>query len=663
MQHTFFHGLLIYVLSSFCLIAHASVDSHLEEMLVQGISDDDDPTQMDEETAALIKTPGAVGDPVRASLALPGITFGEDDLSAPSVRGTGSKDNQYLLDGIPLPYMFHLLGDSVISAGAIRRFEVFKSAQSLPYNNVLGGVFSMTLKDPVPGFNGYAEFSPLKTGILAGKSSGPNAFYAAYRHNLMHLFLTRYEDTGGAVIDEMPEARDYAMRYQYSGEHNTFRATALGAADKQNSRLINRLGGATIKRDKRYFDSASLQWQHALKNDDAFTLSYSAYHFADNEETFVLTESEQKERETNQYLRAQYTMNRDNHQWSFGTLFDSETIRIRQKGLDALCDDFALTCFAFFNEEEQNIQQTFNYYAFYTDDLWQINDKFTMNLGIYYALDEFFEENYPELHFGAVFTPTDKHSLYLRGGTFHQQLQKQHIVLNNNTQSLTAEKSHQLALGYQWSIDDQWSIQSDIYYKDLDDLLLYDNGTPTNQLQGTIQGVELTLANRISNRWYGWLALSYTDSTRQNKLTREEIDFRYSTPFALNGVININIGKGWSLGASYFYQDGPRHTPVQNIEYIGNNPQDLSSYRIVYGKTNSAQLDTVKRLDFRLQKTFSFNTTKEAIIYFDTINILGESNRFDRDYFLSLNNNQVTLENDDSTGIPRFFTIGAIVSF
>jgi len=83
----------------------------VEEVIVLGQLESDDRTEMSSDAKALLSIAGDIGDPLKAILALPSITFGGGDFDAPVIRGGGPSDNLYIVDGIMISNLFHELGE------------------------------------------------------------------------------------------------------------------------------------------------------------------------------------------------------------------------------------------------------------------------------------------------------------------------------------------------------------------------------------------------------------------------------------------------------------------------------------------------------------------------------------------------------------------------
>ena len=129
--------------------ADRTADERLGEIVVFGRRDRD-PSQISADAERLVAVPGALGDPVSAVFSLPGVVYAGGDTGTPAVRGSGPEDNLYLVDALPVAYVFHSLdvGASVFSDQILGTFELRPAAYGPEFANVTGAVFDIGLRDP-----------------------------------------------------------------------------------------------------------------------------------------------------------------------------------------------------------------------------------------------------------------------------------------------------------------------------------------------------------------------------------------------------------------------------------------------------------------------------------------------------------------------------------
>ncbi|TMP69848.1 hypothetical protein CWC05_23270, partial [Pseudoalteromonas ruthenica] len=96
---------------------------------------------------------------------------------------------------------------------------------------------------------------------------------------------------------------------------------------------------------------------------------------------------------------------------------------------------------------------------------------------------------------------------------------------------LEQEKSTQYVLGYDYVVDEIWAVRAQLYYKELEDLIVtnpaaqasrYGEGIAPNTTryfnegEGQTYGAELLINKNYSDKWYGWVSIAYSHSDRTN---------------------------------------------------------------------------------------------------------------------------------------------------
>jgi hypothetical protein len=119
------------------------------------------------ERAEVRLMPGAFGDPLRAIEALPGVTPLVSGAPFYYVRGAPPGNVGYFLDGVRVPYLFHVfLGPSVLHPGLIQRVDLFPSAYPASYGRFAGGIVAAETAPPQPEFHGEASLRLIDAGGL-----------------------------------------------------------------------------------------------------------------------------------------------------------------------------------------------------------------------------------------------------------------------------------------------------------------------------------------------------------------------------------------------------------------------------------------------------------------------------------------------------------------
>ena len=119
-----------------------------DEVVVHGTKTAD-PAKVSLSTEETRKVPGAFGDPFRVIDALPGALPFEVGAPYPIVRGAPPGNTATLIDGIPVPLLFHLgFGPAVVHPELISHVDYFAGSAPARYGRIVGGVIAASLREP-----------------------------------------------------------------------------------------------------------------------------------------------------------------------------------------------------------------------------------------------------------------------------------------------------------------------------------------------------------------------------------------------------------------------------------------------------------------------------------------------------------------------------------
>jgi len=643
-----------------------NIATQIEEIIVVvGKKGPDDGSLISPDAESLLSIAGDVNDPLKALQSLPGITFGGSDLDEPIIRGGSPNDNLFLVDGIPVSNVFHELSDSIISPNVIKTFDLHSAAFSPQYGNATGGVINIGLRDPSASqVSKKLDLSQLKSGFLYETPLTDNvAAYVTYRHNLAHVFLEEFERENGGLVFKMPESRDYTSRIIWRGDNNDVTLTALGSWDQteevaQNESLSNILG----TQETRQFDAQSIRIRSELSPRTHHTTSIS-HSRTEQEEQQVIGDFA-KQSTTEFSVRSQLHHQRGRHKQSLGINLSHISDDIDFQGAVTLCDKLEENCGNVFSASSTKFNQDFQVTEIYAEDHFAVNAKLSLDLGIHGAVDHFLDETYLEPRIGMQYQVTEKLGLYSRLGLHHTSPERQTLLLLNElAKKQESERSKQYLIGQKWEIGTGWRLQTEMWFKDFEQTEFV--ATPLErELEGTAYGFDLLLAKPISERLYGWLALSSSDGRFKDSQSRLEVDNPFTPSLSTTIAMNYDFGNGWEIGTKYRFQSGDLYTPLLSttIEPQTGRPQP------VFGKPFSAQLNDYHRLDIRIGKTSQYRFG-EVLYYVDILNVTDRENIANRTFPVrntvvsSSNPLNATILPDDDEGVPLFIAFGVNISF
>ncbi len=653
------------ILCAYCCSSAAIAQDaaqQFDEIIVTAHKPVDDPTMIASDAASLLATPGDINDPLKALLSLPGITFGGGDLDDPIIRGGGPGDNLFLIDGVPVENVFHELSDSIISPNVIRTFDLHAAAFPPEYGNATGGVIDIGLRDPSATDRRLnIDLSQLKSGLLFETPiTDTIAVYGAYRHNLAHLFLKEFERGNDALVFQMPESRDYTGRLIWRRGNTDVTMTAFGSWDKtedvaRDESLANSLGVEQI----RQLDAQSLRIRSRLSDRTNFnaTLSHSKIN-----QTRRDANGDFLERNANVIaFRGKLSHDAGRHQFTAGVNHQYADNDLSFRGFVPLCDRFEQNCGGPFAAIPTSVNESYQSTELYAGGRIAATNRLTLDLGLHGAIDHFLDETFIEPRIGLSYDINDDLGFYARAGRHHTApAARDLLIMNNLAGNQESERSTQAMIGQRWNITKGWRLQTEAWFKDFSRTELI--GTPLQRtFEGEAYGIDILLAKPISERLYGWAALSLSDGAITDTNTALDVDNQFTPPISATMALTYAFDSGWKVGAKYRIQSGDPFTPLLNVMLDQATGAPLPSF----GTPFSERLDNYHRLDIRIEKTAQYGFG-DVLYYVDILNVTDRENVANRSFPIPntlIDPNGATILPNDDEGIPFFIAFGVNFSF
>lgn len=643
----------------------------VEEMMVQGRKSDY--SVITENAQKIIDVPGSLGDPLMAVFSLPGVISEGDGGGAPAVRGSSPSDNRYLVDGAPAAYVFHSFSTSIFNENIIQDFELFSAGFGPRYSNAIGGIFDIKLRDPkAQDMYAKVDLSLLRAGVFVeGELSENSAFYFSGRSSLLQYFFDgdELEEEEGIKVQDAPEDTDYQFKYQYRlGDDHKLTLSANGASDlaaaeftEFSTEVLEEPDFAGDAKIKNTFNNQSLRWQFTAS--ESSELDVQIGHYQKNDDTFwggekyffnMIAEDV--------YALANYDfLAGKSHSISVGVETHNTEYSYDARFINYVCTEFDPDCELRRGElivAEDAV--TIKEHSAYINDHWAINDALALDMGVQTHYNDFTEETFTHPRMAIAWEFIDNWTLSSSAGSYNRlpDIDKTFPQIGNT--ELQSPTSNHYTLGIKQELANEWSWSVTTYYKTMDDLPLASDvtaGAPddttqpfyTNNVEGEAYGVDLFINKGLTDRWYGWLAISASRSTRTNKLTDIERDYYLDTPLVVNWVMNYQMNDLWTVGTRLTAQSGRAITPI-----IGIQPNPYFENRIlpVYGEPYSENLPVYARLDLRFKREMTL-WGYSGTYNIDILNALNRRNVTDRnlDYKRTQSPQDVKLEDEVGMGI------------
>lgn len=578
-------------------------------------------TEMEVKTAQLLSVAGAGIDPLTAALSLPGVTFTSDHSSEPAVRGSAPDDNGYYVDFIPARYVFHLLGNSIFNHDLIHSFDFYPAAFGSQFSDATGAVIDVKLRDPrAEPFTTTLDASFLEAGLLLESGIGDDqAFYLSYRRSLIDQVISDPEsvDEGsGVTLKQLPVAEDYQFKYRWEiNQLNRITLLAAGASDdvkatlRPNSNLVRQdpdfAGPAAVTTA---FNSHGVAWdQLSGSGDHALNLSYTRTRDRDNARygtgQFLDTITDR------QMFRGQWeTGLGEDHILTMGGWLEQTDYELSVNAKLPACSSFDPACptvDAPLIQLDDNFEMTSQ--VVFLEDLWRIGPDVSLRAGIHYLHDDHLDQKAIDPRLRLEWQTSEEWRLHAAYGRYAQLPEANEFAPALGNPQLGYIESVHGVVGAERTFGEKWSWGFEAYHKTLNQLplSLSPQRDPdfesrySNDISGEAYGLEILLKKDLTDKFYGWLALSLSKSERRNERNGEIWRSDFDKPVIMNWVLNYQPTEHWLFGLKWSVQSGQVYTPVVDTQSNTNNPGAVES--VVYGDINSERLPLYHRLDLRAE--------------------------------------------------------------
>lgn len=664
-------------------------------------------------TEKLLKVPGSGGDPLKAIEALPGVVLGGfGPFSIPAIRGSNPFDNIYITDLLPVGYVFHNDGNSTYNDNLIENFSLKAGAWDAQYNNAMGAVLATKLRDPyIEPTSTTVDISFLRAGALVeGAISEDSAFYASYRQSLLEFYVENFIDEDELTFTEVPKNSDYQLKYLWrTSNTSNLRLIANGAQDsvglefgpesKAKETEPGLEGG--IDADT-YYHNQGIIYDALLGGGISTIASLSR---KEEDASFSIGSLFNLDAINYEYrFKNYYNVPLDSGDtFRFGIDYSTTEIDYLASGLYTPCnEDTGDQCppfsigIPFENEDKLTINGTYGFIAYD----WMVTPNWDVTLGLGSNYNDFSEENNIEPRIESRYQVSEDTTLTAAYGKHGQFIREFRFIADDiGNPDLDFPTSDHYVLGFEHQFDDSLSAKVELYYKDIQNLVIanpkltelstedqeaFVNGTLDNPpapyingSTGQAYGLELLINKNLTDKWFGWLSVAYSKTKRKNDITGVEIDYGYDRPWVVNLVAAYQKNEKTSYGFKWRYQSGNLVTPVilggNHIGYFQctdnsdgsilysevNNVAGYSCGSSEYvfdpeeGAPNSKRLSPYHRLDFRMDHKLS----RKSTFYFEVINLYNRRNVSDYEY------NKDYTEREEVESLPIIFSVGAKLVF
>ncbi len=518
--------------------------------------------------------------------------------------------------------------------------------------------------------------------MIEGAVTEDSAFYLSYRESLLQFYVENFVDEDEIVFTEVPKNSDYQMKYHWAVDSvSNLRLFATGANDSvgiefgpESDDLQHEPDLAGGLDAAMYFHTQAITYDTIVAGGTSTKLAFSRKEASQNFEVGTLVDIEAI---NYQYRFKNYYQTPLNNGDTLRYGIDSSSTEIDYTvfGKDTPCNDEFEICqpaslgdpFTAGDSLTINSTYIFSAYDWLATPFWELS------LGLGSSYNDFTEETTLQPRLNTRYELNDQWTLTGAVGR-HAQFHRDFRFVDENvgTPDLKMPYSDHIVTGFEFTLDDSISAKVEAYYKDLQDLVLANPERLTDDtadkyvsgVSGKAYGLELLINKNLTNKWYGWFSLAYSQTKRTNEITGEDFNYNLDRPWVLNLVASYKKSDTVTYGWKWRYESGALFTPVSDAEPVdsdgvvvdldGNgdpvNPDDVYLWKPTYGvdALNSERLPASHNLDFRVD----YEPKPDRTFYFEIRNVYGQRNISEYKY------NEDYTEREEVESLPTIFNFG-----
>ena len=590
----------------------------------------------------MMKAAPALAEPdlFRTIQALPGVLTTSEYSTGLVIRGGNTDQNLIMLDGITVYNPSHLGGIfSNFIVDGVKEAELIKGAYNAEYGGRLSAVLNVISREGNKNeFRGKANLSLLSAQTTLEGPFYKGAWVLSGRRTYFDLVLPKvlpniadnippyyFYDIQSHIFSDI-SAKDRISLSYYSGIDNIIYDTfgldgrwGNNTVSAHYRRVFNeRLVGNFLIANSQFFTRFGLGGSGGLVSDNGIddrTLSGDFSWFKSSESTFKFGIQQKM-------LGFEY----------INKFQDSTQFKIKTSPVE-------LASYVKMKYDHNNLfiiepGVRINYYNVYPDSL------------------------YPDLRLGLKYLLTDDRYINFSVGNYHQFISTfqddfNPAILDNwiaADESVAPGKSVQVVLGYEEYIRNIYKIQVEGYYKDLKNLLTYEEKRSSTDAEvsdenladivtpadGYAYGFEL-FGQKMTGKLSGWLAYTFSVSRKiMNSIyaeSEEEYYTNWDRTHAFSALGNYQFNKKWEMNWRFALQSGQAFTPILGyyIQKFPESPEEV--FRTIPGTRNSSRYEPYSRLD--VGAVYHAKVGKTNVdFFFQIINTLNRSNTFRKIYSL-----------------------------
>ena len=575
--------------------------------------------------------PGTGNDAIKVVQNLPGVAFTPAGASGGQglvIRGTSPEDSNYYFNGFEIPILFHFGAlISVVNAEFIDSIVYYPGSYSAKYGNATGGIIEVNSRE-LNGdkFSGVVDVGTYSSFVLLeGPVADKWSVGGAFRRSFIDLIMPYVIPEDEVRFTVLPKFYDYMFSLEYKPNvKNKLRMDFFGSRDAVS--LVtdsvdeqDPFSGSSFDTEL-MFHRVDLHWNHfaraSLFNEFSVSFLYQKVRFAVGYDRFLDINIYAPEFRNDLVIK----------------LGDSNELKIGAEG-HVIAFDLSADVTRQPKEGEPEGGNLSN------NDLFLLDESLTTFSGVFYAEDAitltkwwdlipgarfaylaYNNDTYLDPRLATRFYPTEASTIKAGVGLYHQWPETDELIDGSGNPDLISEVAYNYTVGFEYQFPKDYSIDVQGFYKDLQNLVSpNDDEIYKNTGKGYVYGAELLARKRLTDRFFGWVSYTYSESRRKDA---PNADWRYfdedqTHNFIVLASYYLGANKQWRIGGRWQYSTGLPFTQIDTSIYNA----DTDSYIPLFSdKVNGRRNPDFHQLDLRVDKIWYFKTW-QLDAYLDVQNV------------------------------------------
>jgi TonB family protein len=611
------------------------------EAVVRGERDRKEVSVYTLRTEEVRSLPGTQGDTLKVLQNLPGVARAPFGLGLLVVRGSAPQDTKVYLDGIEIPLLFHFGGiTSVISSETIASLDFYPGNFGARYGRAMGGTVDVKTRDAQRELHGVAQLDIFDGTALLEVPVGDGSLFVSGRRSwvdgVLAIVLPRVAPDAAANLRVAPRFYDYQVKLSYPVLGGTASLMAFGDDDELAFVRPEDAVGRPSFFLETGFHRLAARFQRSfgggVANDVTLALGTDKFDVLQGNNFGVLTTIDS------------LTL-RDALTWRHSDRLSLEL------GVDALLRSFDYSIYA------PPLRAPGQVGGFIGDTASQIGDSAKgswLSPGVYLEADwrplpslrlvpGLRLDHDSRLRSGKVWVDPRISAFYdvARGttllagaGLYGEAPAVQQMTRTFGNLDLRTQHAVQYSAGLRQDLPLDAGLELTAFYKDLRELVgatrtVSVEGDPlllSNGSRGEAYGVEMLIRRQLTRGLFGWLAYTWSKSSRRDDPTIPGYPdwhlFQFDQTHILTLVLSYRTAGNWIIGTRLRGVSGNPYTPAVGSVLNANTGR----YQCIPAqRTLSARLPGFFQADARVDKRWVFDRWMFAL-YLDVQNVTNREN-------------------------------------